>query len=68
MSWIPDEQVQLFDSEDPELLAVFWEAMHSLSTLTARELAARVDLSTATAMLDVGGGSGAYDEGVACKP
>lgn len=42
--------------------------MHSLSTLTARELAAHVDLSTATAMLDVGGGSGAYGAGVACKP
>ncbi|MFG1909484.1 methyltransferase [Kribbella sp. NPDC048928] len=60
-SWNPDEQAHLFDSEDPELLAVFWEAMHSLSTLTARELAAHVDLSAATALLDVGGGSGAYD-------
>jgi hypothetical protein len=60
-SWDPDEQAHLFDSEDPELLALFWEAMHSLSTLTARELGAHVDLSTANALLDVGGGSGAYD-------
>jgi hypothetical protein len=57
-SWNPDEQAHLFDSEDPQLLALFWEAMHSLSTLTARELGSHVDLSTATALLDVGGGSG----------
>ena len=60
-SWNPDEQAHIFDSEDPELLTLFWEAMHSLSTLTARELGAHVDLSAATALLDVGGGSGAYD-------
>jgi precorrin-6B methylase 2 len=60
-SWNPDEQAHLFDSEDPELLALFWEAMHSLSTLTARELGAHLDLSASTAVLDVGGGSGAYD-------
>jgi len=60
-SWDPDEQAHIFDTEDPQLLALFWEAMHSLSTLTARELGARVDLSTATSLLDVGGGSGAYD-------
>jgi precorrin-6B methylase 2 len=60
-SWNPDEQAHLFDSEDPELLALFWEAMHSLSTLTARELGAHFDLSDSTALLDVGGGSGAYD-------
>ena len=60
-SWNPDEQAHLFDSEDPELLGLFWEAMHSLSTLTARELGSHVDLSASTALLDVGGGSGAYD-------
>jgi hypothetical protein len=60
-SWSPDEQAHLFDSEDPELLALFWEAMHALSTLTARELGAYVDLSDSTALLDIGGGSGAYD-------
>ncbi len=60
-SWNPDEQAHIFDSEDPELLALFWEAMHSLSTITARELGAHVDLSASAALLDVGGGSGAYD-------
>lgn len=60
-SWNPDEQAHIFDSEDPELLALFWEAMHSLSTLTARELGAHVDLSASASLLDVGGGSAAYD-------
>ncbi|WP_406047284.1 methyltransferase [Kribbella sp. NBC_00889] len=60
-SWNPDEQEHLFVGEDPQLLAVFWEAMHSLSTFTARELGAHVDLSASTALLDIGGGSGAYD-------
>lgn len=60
-TWDPDRQDSLFDGEDPELLAVFWEAMHSLSTLTARELGRAVDLSGARRLLDVGGGSGAYD-------
>lgn len=60
-SWNPDEQAHFFDSEDPELLALFWEAMHSLSTLTARELGVHVDLSASTALLDIGGGSGAFD-------
>jgi precorrin-6B methylase 2 len=60
-SWNPDEQDHFFDSEDPQLLALFWEAMHSLSTLTAREVGVHVDLSDSTALLDVGGGSGAFD-------
>lgn len=60
-SWNPDEQAHLFDGEDPLMLALFWEAMHSLSTITARELGRHVDLSASTALLDLGGGSGAYD-------
>jgi hypothetical protein len=34
---------------------VFWEAMHSLSTFTARVLGQAVDLSGARRLLDVGG-------------
>ena len=60
-TWDPDHQSSLFEGEDPQLLAVFWEAMHSLSTFTARTLGAAVDLDDATRLLDVGGGSGAYD-------
>ncbi|HEX5088906.1 MAG TPA: methyltransferase [Nocardioides sp.] len=60
-TWDPVVQDSLFDGEDPELLAVFWEAMHSLSTFTARELGRAIDLSDARRLLDVGGGSAAYD-------
>lgn len=60
-TWDPDRQSSLFDGEDPELLAVFWEAMHSLSTFTARVLGQAIDLSGARRLLDVGGGSAAFD-------
>jgi 3-hydroxy-5-methyl-1-naphthoate 3-O-methyltransferase len=59
-TWDPDLQASLFDGEDPRLLAVFWEAMHSLSAVTARTLGQAVDLSGARRLLDVGGGSAAY--------
>jgi hypothetical protein len=60
-TWDPDRQDSLFDGEDPELLAVFWEAMHAISTHTARALGGAVDLADARRLLDVGGGSGAFD-------
>lgn len=60
-TWDPTQRSSLFDGEDPRLLAVFWEAMHSLSTFTARELGRTIDLSGAGSLLDVGGGSAAYD-------
>lgn len=60
-TWNPEQQSSIFDGEDPLLLEVFWEAMHSLSTFTARTLGAAVDLGDAARLLDVGGGSGAYD-------
>jgi SAM-dependent methyltransferase len=60
-TWDPDRQSSLFDGEDPRLLAVFWEAMHSLSTFTAHALGQAIDLSSARRLLDVGGGSAAYD-------
>jgi hypothetical protein len=60
-TWDPDGQSSLFDGEDPRLLEVFWEAMHSLSTLTARALGQAIDLSGARRLLDVGGGSAAFD-------
>lgn len=34
----PAVQSSIFDGEDPTMLALFWEAMHSLSTMTARKL------------------------------
>src|SRR4029078_4462897 len=60
-TWDPDRQSSMFDSEDPRLLAVFWEAMHSLSTFPARALGQAIDLSGAPRLLDVGGGSAAFD-------
>jgi precorrin-6B methylase 2 len=60
-TWNPDEQKSLFEGEDPAMLATFWEAMHSLSTFTARVLGETIDFAPFTRLLDVGGGSGACD-------
>lgn len=60
-TWDPEQQRSMFDGEDPVLLGVFWEAMHSLSTFTSRALGTAVDLSDTARLLDVGGGSAAYD-------
>lgn len=60
-TWNPDQQKSLFEGEDPAMLATFWEAMHSLSTFTARVLGETIDFAPFTRLLDVGGGSGAYD-------
>jgi predicted O-methyltransferase YrrM len=60
-TWDPDRQSSLFDGEDPKMLALFWEAMHSLSAMTARKLGEAVDLSSFHRLLDIGGGSGACD-------
>lgn len=59
-TWDPAVQSSMFDSEDPTLLATFWEAMHSLSTMTARQLGEAVDFGHFRRLLDIGGGSGAY--------
>ena len=60
-TWDTAVQSSAFDGEDPTMLATFWEAMHSLSTMTARKLGEAVDLSHFHRLLDIGGGSGAYD-------
>jgi ubiquinone/menaquinone biosynthesis C-methylase UbiE len=60
-TWDPERQVSLFEGEDPAMMALFWEAMHSMSAFTARALAQAVDFSPFQRLLDVGGGSGAYD-------
>lgn len=60
-TWDPDTQRSLFEGEDPAMLALFWEAMHGISSVTASELGEAVDLSSCTSLLDLGGGSGAYD-------
>lgn len=60
-TWDPAVQSSMFDGADPAVLAHFWEAMHSLSTMTARKLGEAVYLSPFRRLLDIGGGSGAYD-------
>jgi 3-hydroxy-5-methyl-1-naphthoate 3-O-methyltransferase len=60
-TWDPSKQTSLFDGADPQMMATFWQAMHSLSTFTARTLADAVDLSGFRKLLDVGGGSAAFD-------
>ncbi|WOH63484.1 methyltransferase dimerization domain-containing protein [Bradyrhizobium sp. BWA-3-5] len=60
-TWDPAVQSSMFDGEDPTMVALFWEAMHSLSTMTARKLGEAVDFNHFRRLLDIGGGSGAYD-------
>ena len=60
-TWDLAVQSSMFDGEDPMMLALFWEAMHSVSTMTARKLGEAVDLGHFRRLLDIGGGSGAYD-------
>ena len=60
-TWDPATQASLFEGEDPVMLALFWEAMHSISTFTARALGEAVNFRRFARLLDVGGGSGAYD-------
>jgi ubiquinone/menaquinone biosynthesis C-methylase UbiE len=60
-TWDPAVQSSMFDGEDPLVLEHFWEAMHSLSTMTARKLGEAVDIGHFHRLLDIGGGSGAYD-------
>lgn len=60
-TWDPDRERSMFESADPEVLATFWEAMHAMSTLTGRALGAAFDLGGYHRLLDVGGGSAAFD-------
>jgi len=60
-TWDPARQSSMFEGEDPMVLATFWEAMHSLSSMTARKLGEAIDLGHFRRLLDIGGGSGAYD-------
>jgi 3-hydroxy-5-methyl-1-naphthoate 3-O-methyltransferase len=60
-TWDPEHQRSIFDNADPDMLATFWEAMHALSTQTGQALGAAFDLGGFRRLLDVGGGSGAFD-------
>src|SRR5206468_13032182 len=60
-TWDPDKQKSLFEGADPAMMGTFWQAMHSLSIFTARALGEAVDFGGFRELLDVGGGSGAFD-------
>ncbi|MBM9624546.1 methyltransferase domain-containing protein (plasmid) [Streptomyces zhihengii] len=59
-TWDPKVQDSPFAAEDPVMMALFWEAMHSISTFTARSLGDAHDFAESRRILDVGGGSGAF--------
>src|SRR5262249_38966621 len=60
-TWDPDTQSSLFEGEDPAMLALFWEAMPSPSPFPGGTLAEAVDFGAFSRLLDLGGGSGAFD-------
>jgi 3-hydroxy-5-methyl-1-naphthoate 3-O-methyltransferase len=60
-TWNPDKQASLFEGADPAMMQTFWQAMHSLSIFTARALAEAIDFTKFRKLLDVGGGSAAFD-------
>ncbi len=59
-AWDSERRDSLFDDENPVVVESFWEGMSAISRPTARMLARTVDLSGDLALLDVGGGGGAY--------
>ncbi|GGV55419.1 methyltransferase [Streptomyces spectabilis] len=60
LTWNPDTQDSMFSADDPVMLAHFWEALHALSSDTARILSSVYDFGCHQQVLDVGGGSGAF--------
>ncbi|MFE0592330.1 methyltransferase [Micromonospora echinospora] len=60
LTWDPETQESLFTTADPEMLALFWEAMYSTSAFTARALGGTYDFGAHRRLLDVGGGAGAF--------
>jgi SAM-dependent methyltransferase len=59
-TWDPDAADTVFLPEDQQMLGLFWRALFSAATFTARSLALSVDFSRFRRLLDVGGGSGAF--------
>ena len=57
-TWDPKKQNSLYESRDPEMLHLFWEAMHSLSTLSAGILAKSVDFTALRGCSTSGAGPG----------
>ena len=47
LTWDPQAQQSMFDTEDPEMLAQFWDAMYSTSSFTASALVEAYDFGGA---------------------
>lgn len=60
LTWDPQQQQSMFDTNDPKLVAEFWDAMFSTSRFTAHALADAYDFGAHHRLLDVGGGAGAF--------
>ncbi|GGM12306.1 MULTISPECIES: methyltransferase [Micromonospora] len=60
LTWDPATQESLFTDVDEKMLALFWAAMYSTSSFTARSLGEAYDFGGHRRLLDVGGGAGAF--------
>ncbi|WP_428963484.1 methyltransferase [Micromonospora fluostatini] len=60
LTWDPASQDSLFSDVDEGMLTLFWEAMYSTSSFTARALGEAYDFGAHRRLLDVGGGAGAF--------
>ncbi|HVQ94790.1 MAG TPA: methyltransferase [Mycobacteriales bacterium] len=60
ITYDPDTQESVFTTTDPKMLDLFWTAMHSISSGTARALDRVHDFTGHRALLDVGGGTAAF--------
>src|SRR6266571_931720 len=58
---IPTSRIHCSKLPTLKMMGTFWQGMHSLSIFTARGLGEAVDFSRFRELLDVGGGSGAFD-------
>ncbi|ONI76473.1 hypothetical protein ALI144C_37715 [Actinosynnema sp. ALI-1.44] len=59
-TWDPDAADTVFLPGDEQMLMMFWRALFSAATFTARSVALSVDFRPYKRLLDVGGGSGAF--------
>jgi hypothetical protein len=60
ITWDPQTQTSMFSTADHVMLSLFWEAMYSTSSFTARALSRVYDFSRHGRLLDVGGGAAAF--------
>jgi 3-hydroxy-5-methyl-1-naphthoate 3-O-methyltransferase len=61
VGWDPDRQRSFFDTDDPAITVGFYDAMHALSTPAAQALARLIDFRNYHRLLDLSGGSAAFD-------